>query len=261
MSVLIIYVLYWTIIGGIGGLLIAAAMHKPRASGFVVGALLGIFGWLLILVSKGNVKKCPNCAEQVQKAARVCRYCHYEFARLNGDQSGVAPRPAQPPIRFPTARMLRREWIHDAPTTMSRDFGRVAAGEEVAVLDAKGKYTRIRARDGREGWAHTKSISKEPSADDDQSAGFGERGHASDERAEPAPTPLVRTLSPESSDFNPRREFVAEIKDGFRRLRHADFKRGLREWYRELWQWSPPEGSSLPESSPRSDSHASAPRE
>ncbi|RZM11808.1 MAG: hypothetical protein EOP67_66600 [Sphingomonas sp.] len=42
------------------------------------------------------IKKCPNCVEQVQSEARVCRFCGYDFRRrrnpnmTTGDVAGCA---------------------------------------------------------------------------------------------------------------------------------------------------------------------------
>ena len=38
-----------------------------------------------------NLKACPSCAEQIQAAAVICRFCQYDF------RSGAVGRPAPPP--------------------------------------------------------------------------------------------------------------------------------------------------------------------
>ena len=52
---------------------------------FVAGAFLGIVALPLAIflspeqISPRSFKKCPKCAEQVQRAALVCKHCRYEF--------------------------------------------------------------------------------------------------------------------------------------------------------------------------------------
>ncbi len=37
--------------------------------------LLGPIGWLIAVIDKGNLRKCPFCAELVKPETIVCRYC------------------------------------------------------------------------------------------------------------------------------------------------------------------------------------------
>src|SRR5262245_45077699 len=52
---------------------------------FVAGAFLPILALLLAIflspaqIAPKSFKKCPKCAEQVQRSALVCKHCHYEF--------------------------------------------------------------------------------------------------------------------------------------------------------------------------------------
>src|SRR4051794_21559959 len=52
--------------------------------------------WLAAHPEAAHVKRCPDCAEEVQAAAKVCRFCSYRF---DGGQS---------PARAPTPQRLVR---------------------------------------------------------------------------------------------------------------------------------------------------------
>jgi len=43
-------------------------------------------GWLVALLSKDNLRKCPFCAENVKPEAKACRYCGREIPLLAGRQ-------------------------------------------------------------------------------------------------------------------------------------------------------------------------------
>ena len=52
---------------------------------FVAGAFLAIVALPLAIflspeqIAPKSFKKCPKCAEHVQRAALICRHCRYEF--------------------------------------------------------------------------------------------------------------------------------------------------------------------------------------
>ncbi len=58
--------------------LIGYALGKPKnevGASILICILLGPIGWLLCILNKGNLRKCPYCAEDVKPEAVVCRHC------------------------------------------------------------------------------------------------------------------------------------------------------------------------------------------
>ena len=61
---------------------------------FIFGVLLGPFGIVFAIFSKGNRKACPFCKELVHRDAIVCPHCQREVA---AERLQVAPGPASVP--------------------------------------------------------------------------------------------------------------------------------------------------------------------
>jgi hypothetical protein len=53
-------------------------------AGFVWGAALGPIGWLVIALSKSNLRECPDCGRRNQPDAKVCRWCGIDFRKYAG---------------------------------------------------------------------------------------------------------------------------------------------------------------------------------
>jgi hypothetical protein len=57
---------------------LAKQRGRSMGEGFILGALLGLIGLILIGLSPAATRPmqtCPRCAEKVLAAASVCRYC------------------------------------------------------------------------------------------------------------------------------------------------------------------------------------------
>lgn len=70
------YVVIWLICG-----LVCAAIGHRKGEGlaaFIVGLILGPFGILFAILSKGHRKQCPTCMEMVHEDALVCPHCRRE---------------------------------------------------------------------------------------------------------------------------------------------------------------------------------------
>ena len=81
-GIAIVFILLFGLIGSMA----ASVRGWHPAMGFLAGALLGPFALLLFFVSgvtrKASatpMKVCGQCAEQVQPAAKVCRFCGNKF--------------------------------------------------------------------------------------------------------------------------------------------------------------------------------------
>lgn len=99
-------VLFWIGVNAIIGYAIGKSKNDV-SSCVLLSILLGPIGWLVALAIKGNIRKCPFCAEQIKSEANVCRYCGREVT-----PSG-APESAIPSV--PTKRS-RRDVIRDLIT-------------------------------------------------------------------------------------------------------------------------------------------------
>ncbi|MGB3831221.1 MAG: hypothetical protein WA975_05075 [Mesorhizobium sp.] len=93
------FLVLWIICGIITGV-IASNKGRSGFGWFLIGSLLGIFGVILIAclpslkpqpvqIAPGSsetapltrrLKVCPDCAEEVQADARICKHCRHEFA-------------------------------------------------------------------------------------------------------------------------------------------------------------------------------------
>jgi hypothetical protein len=75
---------FWGLVGGVIGAVIASRKGYFGLLGFIAGAALGpIFIWLLLLSSPNRrglrQKKCPYCAEWVRREAVVCKFCRMQL--------------------------------------------------------------------------------------------------------------------------------------------------------------------------------------
>jgi hypothetical protein len=70
----------WLVIGALIGAVAGAARGWSVIVGAVVGALLGPLAFALFLVSSvAGGRRCPECAGNCHKAARVCQWCRAEL--------------------------------------------------------------------------------------------------------------------------------------------------------------------------------------
>jgi hypothetical protein len=105
-------IIIWLCINAIVGAAIGA--RKNMVGGAIaLSIFLGPIGWIIALVSEGDFRKCPFCAENIKDAALVCPHCQRDLPKK------PAPPPSPPklvvaapaPITPLTKRQSKLIWI------------------------------------------------------------------------------------------------------------------------------------------------------
>jgi hypothetical protein len=88
----ILFVVFWIGVNAIIGYTIGKSKNDV-SSCVLLSVLLGPIGWLIALAIKGNVRKCPFCAEQIKSEANICRYCGREVTPTGASKSAIPSVP------------------------------------------------------------------------------------------------------------------------------------------------------------------------
>lgn len=125
------YFIAWTMIGALVGYAIASHRGWSGTAGALSGALLGILSPLLLVVSGPPTKVCPQCAEQVKAAAKLCRFCGSKF-----DADPVAPPEKAAVPNDPPKRAAMSKWQFECADRQSgaESVETVVALNEVEAL-------------------------------------------------------------------------------------------------------------------------------
>lgn len=89
----VLFIIGWLVCGFVAGA-VWESKGGSFGAGFALGAFLGYLGLFYVAFARpegqadgvasappaGTYKTCPRCAEEVREAAKVCRFCGYEFA-------------------------------------------------------------------------------------------------------------------------------------------------------------------------------------
>jgi hypothetical protein len=71
--------IFWVLFGALIGVVAAQKRGFGTAGGVIGGMLLGPLAVLMFFAS-GSRRKCPQCAEWMQKQAKICPHCKSEVA-------------------------------------------------------------------------------------------------------------------------------------------------------------------------------------
>jgi len=77
----------WVVCGIIAAMI--GSKKEQGCGGFIAGILLGPFGILLMLFTKGNRKTCPFCKESIHAEAVVCPRCQRDVTPIKGESSPI----------------------------------------------------------------------------------------------------------------------------------------------------------------------------
>jgi len=119
--------------------LVGYAIGKPKnavAECVLFSILLGPIGWIIAAVSRGNVRRCPFCAEDVASKASVCKHCGQELPV--GSAVRASPIDATPrvPKTVDTSRPPAAAGITKSPPAPAKPRNTGGAHVFVAILGA-----------------------------------------------------------------------------------------------------------------------------
>lgn len=97
---LILSVIGWIGINGVVGYAIGKSKNEIGEC-VALSIVLGPIGWLIAALSKGNIRKCPFCSEDIKPDAKVCRYCGRDLPEPEPSSTQVRDLPAPTTLTNP----------------------------------------------------------------------------------------------------------------------------------------------------------------
>jgi hypothetical protein len=89
--------LFWIGVNALIGY--AIGKQKNEVGGAIaISILLGPIGWIIAMVSRGKLRKCPFCAEGVKPEAKVCRHCGRELPANAVKPPAPSAKPYPQPV-------------------------------------------------------------------------------------------------------------------------------------------------------------------
>jgi len=88
---IMIYLVFWFIVGTLIGALIGQSKGRVGAGAFF-GFILGAIGWLIIALGPNLKPKCPHCGGVIVVGATKCKNCGSDLNFHNSSSSSFSSR-------------------------------------------------------------------------------------------------------------------------------------------------------------------------
>lgn len=77
-EILALFIFWVGVFGGVGAAI--GSSRGQAAAGFLLGSLLGVIGWIIVLLLPREGKRCAECRGVLEQGARRCCHCGAEVA-------------------------------------------------------------------------------------------------------------------------------------------------------------------------------------